>query len=60
MFIRNSDQQRIEVTDLKKAISQAKMSVGVHHSIRDLKRWTRNYSNWKDVLQKLIALKKAQ
>jgi len=59
MFIRDSDQQYIEVTDLEQAISQAKMFVNLHHCDKKFKApYKKLQQYWKDVLQKLIALKK--
>jgi len=58
MFIRDNNQQLIEVTNLKKAIKQAKMSSTMYHRdtrFKELDKELQQY--WEDILQKLYALK---
>ena len=58
MFIRDNNQQLIEVTNLKKAINQAKMFSTMYHCdtrFKELDKELQQY--WKDILQKLNDLK---
>ena len=58
MFIKDNNQQLIKVTNLKEAISQARMFANMHHcdsGFKELKKELQQY--WKHILQKLNDLK---
>jgi hypothetical protein len=58
MFIKDIHQQFIEVTDLNKAIDQAKMFASKHHCDKRFKELDKRLQRyWKDILQKLVVLK---